>query len=53
MENSSKHRRYLGLLLLALILLLNVFIAAGYYNLSKMELNPFYVWQTNIEKQHE
>ncbi|MDB5143112.1 MAG: hypothetical protein JWQ66_1825 [Mucilaginibacter sp.] len=50
MKTSTKFKQYLGLFLLTLILLVNLYIAAGYYHISSMKLMPFYIWQTNIDK---
>jgi hypothetical protein len=50
MVNSTKFKHCMGAFLLALILLMNIYIAASYYHIGKMNLIPFYIWQTNISK---
>ncbi|MDN5284200.1 MAG: hypothetical protein JWR38_474 [Mucilaginibacter sp.] len=50
MEHYDKFKIYAGSFLLILILLMNIYIAANYYDLNKRKLPQFFIWQTNIEK---
>lgn len=50
MYSHPKFKIYLGSFLLALIILMDLYIAVDYYNLSKRKLPQFFIWQTNIEK---
>lgn len=38
-------RAYIGVLLLTVIVLMNIYIAACYYQLDKIELSPFFIGQ--------
>ncbi len=49
MEHRRKLRFYAGCMFLLLLIAMNVFIAARYYNLDCRKLPQFFIWQTNIE----
>ena len=49
----DKVKVYVGSFLLILIILINICIAAKYYNLDKRRLPQFFIWQTNIQKPHK
>ena len=50
MDKYNNYKTYLGSFLLGLIMLVNIWIAAGYYNLSRKKLPQFFIWQINVEK---
>ncbi len=50
MSSCHKNKILLGCLFLVLIIIMNLFYAASYYNLSKRKIPQFFVWQTNVEK---
>jgi hypothetical protein len=49
MDRYDKYKVYVGSFLLILIVLINIYIAANYYDLNKRKLPQFFIWQTGNE----
>lgn len=50
MQIRNSFKIYLGTILFAAIVLINLYVAANYYFLNRTTLTQFFIWQTNIEK---
>lgn len=48
MEMNTKFRIYLGISLVGLLLLMNIFISVKYYNISSVKMTDFYFFQSNV-----
>lgn len=53
MQIRNSFKIYLGTILFAAIVLINLYIAANYYFLDRSTLTQFFIWQTNIQQSKE
>lgn len=49
MPQRRDHKIYAGVLLLILLIIMNLYRAANYYDLKKAPLSAFFIWQTNLD----